>query len=427
MKNNKFILALSLLGILGISGAVIASGIANGEVGTEQVAVKADTTTYRIYCDKGAMATKWTGKIYVRYYTGETDNKSGYYEATKVNDNVYYYDFTNPSVFTTASDAGFCFRNTDTGSDDDNETAWISSSYFISNSYNLIWVGSELNGGRRNGNWLKGADITATYTDPTGPSYLTKRIWTRAETDNNNDWYWRNARTAIRTWDSENAVTVYKTTAILDNSYDGIYYWYADIPVALANDHIQFCQLDENLDAIIGYSKTLSTITEGYTTAGVIYITTIPTGESDHAISIGAVKNDKCSAEVAARAVEGYTTCLSSDVNGYGAAANLKTNFIDKISDGASKTLADYTYNDYAKHTTGETYVNTETRATSTTMKAKYDELYAKYVAANPSGLLRAGNGDDSTNLLPFFIATLALSAIGVSGVFFYRKKKRVE
>ena len=373
-----------LFGTLVLGGALsvgVAALIGAGVSKTYNKSAEAAGSTRRFFLD----CTQHSGyddaqSIGIQYYTDSYIKK----EATKLADNYWYVDVPSSNLTKVQ------FFRCDTGN--------------VEHNYNWQWEGNpaEVNyysvkGWDNNGDWSNANGADETYeVASTSPSTSTKRIWV----DPKDNFYDGNARAALRTFSGANHLKTY----ILGGStqfkvVDGQYLFYVDIPVAA---DCQLVRLHNAFNIIWTYGGNFSDIS-GYNTANVVY-------SWNAAAEYSAANEDNPTVDYAKAVLDGYSTCESSALNGYGNFNNIKTGILDKLSAANLSTLRSSTFTaagGYGTRTYGE----------------KIDLMSAQKNGVSSRVISPILNNENTTSFAIIIVATLvAVSAVG--GYFFLRRKK---
>jgi hypothetical protein len=408
------------VGTLAIGSAALITGfsLASQKENQAQELDATNDSSSTIYFDKSTWASDstWVNQTpYLRYYNGSSN---GYIAMTKINDQMWYGSLSSASM---TSSGGFCVRAASTGSDNYQETKWISWSTWTGSSDNLIKLsGSSDSSDNYRANYSTEALVEVStvqggsveYVDDLASSANTQRVWCRPTVD---WWYASSARTAVRTWKTVDGLatpTIYRTQTIQD-TINNLYYWYADIPTDVTG--YQFIRLQGSWDSIWNYSADCTTsanylihyINDSTTTTGYI--------------DAGSLDGTTC-----ARFLEGYTTCSNSSTNGYGAVSNIKSNWIDHLTaTGALDTFNAATITDYpyaAYEAAGKTYTVAQTKTAVTTGAAKWAEMSS--LAASGSGAYSLSGENKTVEDVSAVAAVGALGLIGSAGYFLLKKKR---
>jgi len=417
-----------LLALMAIATTVLASGAVISAVSTkaaepaEPVQVNAnDSSQYTLFFDTEGYKndSRWSNpNCHFRFWNGSS---SVYIPMTKYS-NQYWCGKLNED-FLLHNNGGFCIRNSASGSDDTNETVWISWSSWSSQSFNCLQLKGSVEGDRCGVNWLTlslseiDGDSSTTYIAPGGlvPSYLTQRIWCRSSASS---WYDNNAATAVRTWTGSTG-TVYRSSSLYD-AVNGLYFWYADIPLSV--DGFQFVRLHNVFNGIYSYSAN------GYSSAAslinYIYL------DGTYKISYAAIPDGQVSANVAAKVLEGYSTCSSNSINGYPAVSSLSTNWFNgtKMSSGEmssflATSISDYGYDAY--HANSDLYSAGQSKSSTTTCGDKWSRMQAE--ALTPTSLnLHGEDGGTFAESISALGAFGLLVSLALGGFLLFRKRKSV-
>jgi len=425
-----------LLGLMAIATTVLASAAVISVVSTkaaepaEPVQVNAnDSTQYTLFFDTEGYKNdhRWDCSIegltnfYFRYWTGTAN---GFLQLTRYSNQYWCGKLSTVNM---QSGGGFCIRNSSSGSDDTNETAWINWDSWKGQGYNCLQLKGSEEGNRCGVNWLTlslgevSGDCSTTYVAPgsLAPSYLTQRIWCRASSDS---WYSDGVRTAIRSWTSE-ATTVYITSSIL-NSVNGLYYWYADIPLSVQG--FQFVRLHKAFDGIYNYSANGS-----FSIGSPINFISFDSGQGKYVISsVAPISDGQVSANLAAKVLEGYSTCSNNSYNGNTAVSSLSTNWINTSKMNTSEwstfqttQISDYSYDAY--HANSDLYSSGQSKSATTTCGDKWARMQAE--AEKPTSLNlhgeESGTFSESISALGAFALLVSL---GFGGFILFRKRKSV-
>ena len=253
--------------------------------------------------------------------------------------------------------------------------------------------------------------VAATTPTTLSASSSTRRVWTRPNFD---DWYANSAITAIRAWGGDAGTeAIYNTTSLKD-SVNNLFYWYADVPTNVTG--FQAVRLNPSDNTIWSYSANFAP--ENSTQVTFI------NGWSSN--SYGVIGYPNMTANIAAAYVDGYCSCVDSDVNGFQAALLLKNNVYDNMSDTekttfASTPLVDFSYSEYSGNSNSYSGL---TKNTSTTAGEKYTFIQNKYAAHTSPAAVVSSSADKASTLVLGGIAGVAVLAAG--GYFFVCKKKAI-
>jgi LPXTG-motif cell wall-anchored protein len=252
----------------------------------------------------------------------------------------------------------------------------------------------------------------ATTTTSIASSSSTRRVWIRPNFDS---WYESSAVTALRAWGgTAGSETIYSTTSVY-NTLNSLYYWYADMPVDVTG--FQAVRLSPSDNSIWSYSANF----EPDNSTQIVFI------NSYSGNTYGTIDSPLMTAELAAKMVEGYTTCSDSVINGYGVGNYIRDNIYNKMASDVKTTfettsISDYSYDQYNANAETDKYTGL-TKGSTTTAGSKYARIMALYTAAHPSGAAAVSTTSDSASTLVLGgIAGVAVLAAG--GYFFVRKKK---
>jgi len=418
-----------LLGLMAIATTVLATSAVvsvvslNAAEKAEPAQVNATNTIDSfIYFDTLGYKndSRWSNPdCYFRYWTG-AQNKT--VKLTKLSNQYWYGKIGDIDM---PNSGGFCIRNSSVGSDDNNETSWISWSSWSSQSYNSLQLKGVDEDGRCGVNWLTLSEVpssiggsgSTSYVSIGGlaPSYSTQRVWCRSS---DSGWYSNGSDTAVRAW-TASGTTVYRTTSIYDG-VNSLFYWYADIPLSV--DGFQFVRVSAGFDGIYTYSAN------GTSSAGslinYIYL------DSTYKISYAAIPDGQLSANVAAKVLEGYSTCSSNSINGYPAVSSLSANWLNEVkmtsgewSSFLATSISDYPYEAY--HTNSDLYSSEQSKSATTTCGDKWTRMQSE--ALKPTSLNLHGEENETfADSISTLGAFALLVSLGLGGFVLFRKRKSV-
>jgi LPXTG-motif cell wall-anchored protein len=261
----------------------------------------------------------------------------------------------------------------------------------------------------------KAAEPTlAVATTTISSSSGTRRVWIRPNFDG---WYESSAVTALRAWGGDAGTeTIYATTA-LHNSLNSLDYWFADMPLNVTG--FQAVRLNPTDSSIWSYSANFAPDNS----------TQITFINSYSGNTYGTIDSPLMTANIAAKMVEGYTTCSNSAVNGYEVGNYIRDNIYNKMASDVktefeSTIITDYSYDEYSANAETDKYTGL-TKGASTTAGLKYAKLMALYNAAHPSGAAIVTNKDNSSTTI--VLGGLAVTAILAAGAYFFVRKKKAD
>lgn len=238
----------------------------------------------------------------------------------------------------------------------------------------------------------------------TSPSTATKRIWV----DPKNNFYDANARAALRVFNGD----VHYKTYILGGSSqyvnmthegDTQYFFYVDIPVSY---DCQLVRLHNAFNFVWTYSANFSTVT-GYNPTLIMF-----SWDAAASLSPGGLdNNNNYTVEYAERVLDGYSTCLDSPINGYGAYPNINTNILSKLSSAKLTQLRSATFSapGFGTRTYGDKIDLMSNSGSSLSN--------IRFVVLDPSST--------STTLTVIIITVIALGSVG--GFFLIKRKKKLD
>ena len=240
----------------------------------------------------------------------------------------------------------------------------------------------------------------------TSPSTSTKRVWV----DPQNRFYDSNARAGLRVF---NGSTPYKTYILGGSSQyctvgSETYIFYVDIPV---DYDCQLVRLHNVFNFVWTYGIDITPTTmDGYNTTKIVYQWNANIGGDNPDYSCNNESDP--TVEYAKKVLDGYSTCVNSEVNGYAAYSEINTNILSKLTDTELSELRSSTFSAgiYGLRTYGE----------------KID--YMANGGKAPSSLTRflmlnKAFGENTSITLVVIISSLATIA-AFAGYFFYKKKK---
>lgn len=376
MKRPKLFFASMLVSLLGVG---VFSGISLTKESTVEKA-EAASGTKRIFLDCIQHSDYDNAQsIGIQYYTGSYLKK----ECTKLADNYWYVDVPSTNL------SKVQFFRCDTGN--------------VNKNYNWQWEGNpsvvnyySVKGWDNNGDWSNANGADESYeVATTSPSSSTKRIWV----DPKDNFYDGNARAGLRVFNGD---THYKTYILGGSTQFKIvnsqYLFYVDIPVSY---DCQLVRLHNVFNTVWTYGGNFSNIAN-YNTANVVYSWATDAGYS-------AGNEGSATVDYAKALLDGYSTCESSAVNGYGNYSNIMSCVVDKLSTSDKSTFRNSTFSasGYGTRTYGE----------------KLDTMNRQN---SPSSRILVGlfaDSSESNAILPIIIVSAsALAAVG--GYFLLRKKK---
>ena len=231
----------------------------------------------------------------------------------------------------------------------------------------------------------------------TTPSSTTKRIWV----DPQSQFYSAGARAALRVFNGTTHVITYILGGSSQYATVGseAYIFYVDINV---NYDCQLVRLHNVFNYVWSYGKNICTDMDGYNTTKIVY-----QWSASPDVDYSCGNESDPNVDYAKKVLDGYSTCVDSDVNGYGAYSELNTNILSKLDASELSQLRSATFSDptYGTRTYGD----------------KIDLM------ANPrsSGRTIVPNGlDNNSNAIVGIIASLTI--VASLGGYFLLKKKRI-
>ena len=267
---------------------------------------------------------------------------------------------------------------------------------------------------------VKAADEVVTADSSRNATYLTTRVF--VHNSNAGQWQSGGAKTAVRTWNQEGAVTVYDTNWVNAGTEEApAWVGYADIPL---NDlsGLQFVRVDPaDLTKNWGYAPDL-------VMTGAWSSTIRSIKEYDWTWTYEELNLSYISPEFASILLEGYSVCLPSEVNGFLAYPTLEQNFFSKMNDAAlNAPLSDeYSYSDYASN--GYSYGENVSKGDSHyTVRDKIAQMKASYEAyeAGTSAQAAAFVGQESGNYWIVGAVSLVTEAAAVGGWAFIQQRRK--
>lgn len=371
-----------LLGIGAFAGVKLAKE-------SQPVEVKAATSMKTFFLDCTGVSNWDDQSICIGTWDGSVNT---YTEATKLADNYWTVtiDITGLS--------GVEFYRCKAGDPENNH--WNKSSWNDNPSGNNFC-------------YLTGFDVSSTWSSvqaadetyelaSTTPSTSTKRIWV----DPKDDFYTANARAALRVF---NGGSHYKTyilggsSQFVNVTHEGNtqYLFYVDIPVSY---DCQLVRLHNVFNFVWTYSGNFSDIT-GYDTTRIVF-------SWDAAASLSAGELDDANnytVEYAQRILDGYSTCLDSSVNGYGAYSNINSHILSKLDSSETTSLRSSTFN--------APRYGTRTYGDKIDLMARFNNSGSSLI--NISSI---ASGQSVSIIVIVVISAVCVAAVG--GYFLFRKKK---
>ncbi|MCI1244935.1 MAG: hypothetical protein LKG11_03205 [Bacilli bacterium] len=257
---------------------------------------------------------------------------------------------------------------------------------------------------------------SADFVESLAPGYQTTRLWMGL--GEYMSWWEDAPTTAVKAYNGGEAV-LYEATRIVSSKDSSAVYWYADVPVGL--DSYQFVRLDKTYPQSIWNSSVATTIGETY----MINVVSAPVDASgDYSITKSAISESAADGAIAARILEGYTTCLSSEINGYNAQPGLQENLISRLDEASygdfeSEAISDYSYGVYDSD--GGEYQSDHPRSATTTGAEKWAQMSAMYVA---SSLAIGPRGDGVSDGMATIGAVGILLGFAFVDFLLYRREK---
>lgn len=188
------------------------------------------------------------------------------------------------------------------------------------------------------------ADEVVTADSSRNATYLTTRVF--VHNSNAGQWQSDGAKTAVRTWNQEGAVTVYDTNWVNAGTEEApAWVGYADIPLTDLSG-LQFVRVDPT-DLTVNWGYAPNLVMTGAWSSTIHSIK-----EYDWTWTYEELNLSYISPEFASILLEGYSVCLPSEVNGFLAYPTLEQNFFSKMNDAAlNAPLSDeYSYRDYVSN-----------------------------------------------------------------------------
>ena len=377
MKKRNILLSTCFATLLGV-------GVFAGVAANKDAVVKteaASTTRYYLDCKSHADYDKEQS---VAFNYKNSDETWHLVEATQMADNYWYVDVDNSSM------VEFQFARCDKGNTD-NTYNWQNKSYDKNQNYYEVtdWDNS--------GTWSTKNVLESSEVASTTPSESTKRVWV----DPKDSFYNDGARAALRTFDGSGHLKTYLLSGSTQHYTVGDdYLFYVDIPV---NADCQLIRLCPAFDLIWSYGKNFSTMS-GYNTSKVVYQWSV---DIENVYSAANPSNPDVT--YAKLVLDGYSTCLASSDNGYGAYSEINGNVLSKLDSNEVTELRDATFSasGYGTKTYGE----------------KIDRM-ASHTSSNSALLVAGQEGGNSSNL--FMIVASVIAVVAVGGFFLLKKKSSV-
>jgi len=152
--------------------------------------------------------------------------------------------------------------------------------------------------------------------------------------------------------------------------------------------------------------------------------------DGTYKISYAAIPDGQVSANVAAKVLEGYSTCSSNSINGYPAVSSLSTNWFNgtKMSSGEmssflATSISDYGYDAY--HANSDLYSAGQSKSSTTTCGDKWSRMQAE--ALTPTSLnLHGEDGGTFAESISALGAFGLLVSLALGGFLLFRKRKSV-
>ena len=171
----------------------------------------------------------------------------------------------------------------------------------------------------------------------TTPTASTKRIWVNPK----DNFFDGGARAALRVFGDGITTTNYilgGSSQFVNMTHESNlqYYFYVDIPV---DADCQLVRLHDVCDWIWTYSANFSSVGSWNTTLFMY------SWDAAASLSAGGLDSaDNYTVEFAKKFLDGYSTCESSDVNGYGAYSNINANVLSKLNSTKMSELRSATF-----------------------------------------------------------------------------------
>lgn len=393
MKGVLFATLLVVAGLFGVSSTLI-----DKQVNETPVVEKADAAnTIRIYLFTNNNWEAAEPTVKVRMWNTSTSSND-YVVAIKADTCYYYADID------TTNHNGCQFQRFST----DGSTYWNGSSEYNTNFSNRYCT---LTGYDNSSTWVSVSDNSANETyevASTSPSTSTKRIWVNPK----DNFYDSGARAGLRVFSDSGHYKTY----ILGGSAQYVnlthesttqYFFYVDIPVDYG---CQLVRLHNAFDYVWTYSAEMSDTTTQFTFSWDA-AASLATGGLDDAANY--------TVEYAQRVLDGFSTCSSSSVNGYGAYDSINTNVLSNLTTAEMNTLKASTFSasGYGTRTYGE----------KITIMSNSGSLPKSAVAFfTPFNLM----GDSESNLSTIIIiiaSSVSLLSITALSVLLVKKRKNKE
>ncbi len=243
--------------------------------------------------------------------------------------------------------------------------------------------------------------------------YNTRRVWFKTTCD----WWW-NDGSLPSVWASNGSTGSRYLATMHYNNSDSTNYWYVDVPSDYT--YFQFQRTDaaikEKNNNVTTYHQFDNQKLHGILTfAGESVVPSLVDGGTYDQYFVNAY-------------VEGYSSCLASNVNGYLAYPDMNSYVISKFSSWNAGTLSDVTQNDYSygdyNDDGGSYYANAVRDSNgSVTCQEKISQILANYNSSQTVGNIVANQ--------PTYESIAPIAAVGsigafAAGGFFLLKKKRV-
>ena len=389
-KNIILVSLLAIAGFLGISSVAV-----NHTVKDTPKAEKADAATNKHFFLDCVSCSGWDSEsICIHTWNG---SKDVYIEATKVADNYWYV------VMDTTGCSGYRWYRCAKGNTGTrwNESGWngnINNNYCSIKGYdsNAQWSGS-----------TSGCEETYEIASTT-PSTSTKRIWV----DPKDHFYDQGARAGLRVFSGSGHYKTYilgGSSQYVNMTHESTtqYFFYVDIPVDYG---CQLVRLHNAFDFVWTYSADMTDTTTQFTFSW----------DTSASLSVAGLDDDaNYTDEYAKKVLDGFSTCISSSVNGYGAYTSINTNVLSKLSSSELSSLKASTFSAPGYGT--RTYEEKITRLANSGSLPN-----ASLQALLPFSF--AGNGEASFSTLIIIVSSsVALLSVTALSILVIRKRKSKE
>ncbi len=401
--------------LMAVAGCALAGGIGTALSVTsisDALPAKADGPAegyVRIWLNKGSIGsslTWWITDETYFYYESDSGEHNITTGVTKVNDTNFYYDMSTAEW----SSASFQFYVYDL-SKIQNKTEWVAAST-LTNDYGyasyLVINSANGNAAQTYNTYFCHEDCGYRYLDSLPSTSDTRRIWVaKGGVDS---WFF-DSNVGIRVYYSSTDIRIYKMIAT--NGY-----YYADIPLDAPN--FNAFRYSTTVNGGWNFSQGM----QGVSDAKFVYINEAD-ADGNQGVSYGYP--NVVSGALFAKIVEGYTTCLSNNVNGYGAYSNLNTGYYASMTEDAKSTFAatdisDYNYTEYYNQSKSYSSLS---KGVTVKAGAKWEKMGAMSAAPQASGA-NVVNQAEATNNMGVVAGVSVIGSIAAAGGLIFLRKRRI-